>query len=136
MVHMSKVIISPGISFIFSKFWFAGSIRRVKGQKTVQNDKKILSCAPYLRNHALYDCHLWYMCKMVISPDIFFNVSKVWFSRLPGGEKPKTSQKWQTILCVLPYISGTLYDLYLWYTFVKYGILPYDLYLWYTFVKE
>ena len=122
--------------FHFFKILICWVHKEGKGTKNSPKWQKILSCAPYLRNHALYDCHLWYMCKMVISPDIFFNVSKVWFSRLPGGEKPKTSQKWQTILCVLPYISGTLYDLYLWYTFVKYGILPYDLYLWYTFVKE
>ena len=122
--------------FHFFKILICWVHKEGKGTKNSPKWQKILSCAPYLRNYALYDCHLWYMCKMVISPDIFFNVSKVWFSRLPGGEKPKTSQKWQTILCVLPYISGTLYDLYLWYTFVKYGILPYDLYLWYTFVKE
>ena len=30
------------VFFIFSKFWFFGSIGGLKGQKTVQNDKKIM----------------------------------------------------------------------------------------------
>ena len=38
LVHYCKMI-SPGTSFIFSKFWFLGLLRG-KGQKTVQNDKK------------------------------------------------------------------------------------------------
>ena len=111
MVHMSKVIISPGIFFIFSKFWFSGSIGRWRNKKQSKRTKNYVCCAPYLRSHALYDFHLWYICKMMISPCIFFNVSKVSFYRLPGGEKEKTSQKWQTIFCVLPYISENLYHM-------------------------
>ena len=49
MVHLCKTIISPSVVFffvvvffIFSKFWFFGSIGELKGQKTVQNDKKIM----------------------------------------------------------------------------------------------
>ena len=43
MVHMFKIIISSGVFFHFFKiliFWVVGG---VKGQKKVQNDKKILS---------------------------------------------------------------------------------------------
>ena len=40
MVHMCKMIISSGILFIFSKFWFFWVVRGVKSQKTVQNDSK------------------------------------------------------------------------------------------------
>ena len=32
-------------------------VRRVKGQKMAQNDKK-LCCALYLKNHTSYDLHL------------------------------------------------------------------------------
>ena len=41
MVHICKMIISSGVFFIFSKFWFSGSIGLVKRQKTVMT--KILS---------------------------------------------------------------------------------------------
>ena len=83
---------SPGIFLIFFFeifiFWAVG---RVKGQKIVQNDKKILSVtldisgtilhmvgkkakkwykmtqnsvcqASYPRNYTSYDCHLWCVC--------------------------------------------------------------------------
>ena len=43
MVHMYKVVISPGIFLhLFKKFIF-GIISGVKGQKMAQNDKKIMS---------------------------------------------------------------------------------------------
>ena len=45
-LHMCKMIISTGIIFMFSKFWFSGSIAgRVKWQKSVGNDKKL--CLPH-----------------------------------------------------------------------------------------
>ena len=37
-------------------------VREVRGQKTVQNDKKSVRCTPYLRNRISYDLHLWYTC--------------------------------------------------------------------------
>ena len=43
MVHMYKMIISPCVFFIFSKFLIFWIVRGVKGQQMVQNDKKILS---------------------------------------------------------------------------------------------
>ena len=46
--------------FHFLKILIFRVVRRVKGQKTVQNDKK------YLWNHTSYDCHLWYTCKILI----------------------------------------------------------------------
>ena len=49
MVHMCKIIISPGIFFHFFKTLIFWVVRGVKGQKTIQNDKKFcLSQAPYL----------------------------------------------------------------------------------------
>ena len=44
----------------------------------VQNDKKNICHAPYLRNHTSYDFYLWYTCKMILSPGVFF-FSKSWF---------------------------------------------------------
>ena len=64
MVRMCKMILSPGVFFIFSIFrLFRLSRGEVKGQKTVQNDKKFCpSLAPYFRNHTSYDFNLWYTC--------------------------------------------------------------------------
>ena len=45
MVHMCKMIISPGVLLSFSKFWFSG-LSEVKGQKLAQNEKN--SVAPYI----------------------------------------------------------------------------------------
>ena len=67
VVHLYKIMISPHLHafFSFSKFWFFGLVGgggRGEGKraKMVQDDKKIVCCTPYFRNHTLYDCHLWY----------------------------------------------------------------------------
>ena len=64
LVHMCKMIISPGAFFILAKFWFFRVIREgVEGQKMAQNDKKIPVClTPYLRNCASYDHDFWWTC--------------------------------------------------------------------------
>ena len=64
---------SPDAFFIFSKFRFSGLLVGVgKGQKMAQNDKKNLS---HSVSQKLYLTWLWFlvhMCKMMISPAIFF----------------------------------------------------------------
>ena len=60
MVHMSKMIISLGSFFIFSKCWFCGLLERWKGKKWPNILKNYVCPAPYLRNHTSYDCQLWY----------------------------------------------------------------------------
>ena len=90
-------------------FWV---FRGIKGQKIVQNDKNSVRHAPYLRNHTLCDCHLWFtwLSFMFTSPDIFFSFSKVWFFRLlGGGKRTKNSPKWCKKFClVMLYILGTI----------------------------
>ena len=71
MVHMCKVMMSPGGFFIFLKFWFFG-VRGIELQKMVQNGKNSVCHTPYLRNHTSYDCCLLYTCKMIISLSVFF----------------------------------------------------------------
>ena len=84
MVHICKMIISSGVFIVFSKFWFSGSIRGIKGQKMVQND---VCCAPYLWNHTSYD--LWCKCLKWLFLQVFFSMLKFWFSRLSRGWKGK-----------------------------------------------
>ena len=64
VVHKCKMIISPGVFFFyFFKILIFWVVRRVKGQKMAQNNKKALPVMPlYLGNHLLYDLHLWYKC--------------------------------------------------------------------------
>ena len=61
VVHNCKIMIFPGLFFIFPKFWFFKLLggQGVIGQKMIWNDKK-LCCSWYLRNNRSYDCHLWY----------------------------------------------------------------------------
>ena len=61
MLHICKIIISPGIWFHFSKILSFWVVRGVKGQNMVQNDKKSCpSLAPYLRNHIIHHMSLIY----------------------------------------------------------------------------
>ena len=66
--------------------------------------KKYVCHAPYLRNHTWYDFHLWYTCKMIISPGCFFIVFKIlifWVVRGLKGQKIVQNDK---NLCSTPYI--------------------------------
>ena len=75
-VAQVKMMTSPDALFICSKFWFSGFLGEGgKGQKMAQNDKKIC-LTPYLRNCTLYDWFFVHMCKMMISPAIFFSFSQ------------------------------------------------------------
>ena len=84
--------------FKFLIFWFN---RVVKGQKTVQNDKKF--CVSHSMSQKPYVILLSFMlqmCKMIMSPGVF-SILKFWFSGLswcrngkefsglPGGRKGK-----------------------------------------------
>ena len=65
MVHLCKMMIYLGFFFHFFRILILCVVRRVKGQKMAQNDKKKLSHAI---SHELYLIWLWFlaqMCKMV-----------------------------------------------------------------------
>ena len=69
MVHMCKMIISPGVFLHFFKILIFCVVRGVKGQEMVENDKKLIRCARYLRNYLSFMVH---MHEMMISPGISF----------------------------------------------------------------
>ena len=48
--------------FSFSKFSFSGFLVGLKSKKWFKMTKSSVLGTPYLRNHAWYDCHLWYTC--------------------------------------------------------------------------
>ena len=63
MVHLCKMMISPGAFFHFFKILIFWVVRRVKGQKWPRMTGKsvLLSalCTLYIRNHTSYDLDLW-----------------------------------------------------------------------------
>ena len=76
MVRMCKMIISPGIVFIFSKFSFP-KLLGGKREKRVKNDKNFclshyISQEPYI----IWLLFVKHQCKMIISPGAFFIFSK------------------------------------------------------------
>ena len=74
MVHICKMIISPGIFFIFSKFWFS-DCQGVKVQKMAKN-----SCLLHLifqKPYVIWSSFMMHMFKRIISSGAFFFVFKI-----------------------------------------------------------
>ena len=64
------------------------------------------------------------MCKMIISPSVFFIFSKSWFFGFLDGKSAKNCPKWQKILCHAPYLRNHIsYDCHLWYTCVNFLVI-------------
>ena len=96
MVHMCKMIISPDVAIIFSKFWFLWSSVGLKGKKWSRMTKKCVCHAPYLRtmHHMIVICGT-----QVYNDDIFrcfFHFSKFcFFSDCWWGKRAQKGPKWQ-----------------------------------------
>ena len=108
MVHMCKRIMSPSGFYIFSKFWFSGSIVWQKSKKLPEMIRNYVCRTPYLSKHTSYD-------------RVFFCTRLKWwhlqiaFFRLSGGEGVKTAKsgpKWQKVLSHS--VSQELYLIWLW----------------------
>ena len=86
MVHLCEIIIFPGIFFHFFKILIFWVVRGVKGQKMVQNEKKLcLLRSISQETYIIWFSFMVHMCKMIISMAIFFIFSEFWCSRLLGG---------------------------------------------------
>ena len=73
----------------------------------VQNEKKIcLSHSISQEPHIIEFSFIVLMCKMIISPGVFFSFSKFWFFILLEGKRAKNSTKWPKIQLISqePYI--------------------------------
>ena len=112
MVHICKMMICPGIFFIFSKFWFSGSTGGgLKGQKTFQNNKKLcLLCSISQEPYVIWLSFIVQMCKMIISPSLFFNFKVLLFQVFWGLKGHKMAQNDKNLSVAL-YISGTIYHM-------------------------
>ena len=100
--HFLKILIS----------WFH---RRVKGQKIVQNDKKFcLLCSISQEPCIIWLPFMVQMCKMIISPGVFFNCKILifWVVRgLKGQEMAKMTKI--SVCCNLYFRNHISYDLHL-----------------------
>ena len=88
-------------------FWV---VREVKGQKMVQNDKKLFSFVLHISG-AIHDMFLIMIrvCKMIISPGDFFIFSKFCFFGLLGCKRAKKwPQMTKNYVCLTPYIRTYL----------------------------
>ena len=88
-------------------FWIH---RGGKGQKTVQNNKKIMSVVLHISG-TIYHMTVIYICKMIISSSafsIFFLILIFWVHREVKGQKmAKNDNKFCLSLC----ISGTVHQM-------------------------
>ena len=96
MVHICKIIISPGVLFFclficlffffhFFKILILQTVSRVKGHKMTQNDKKnCLLCPLSWEPSIIWLSFIVHMFKVIISPGVFFIFSKVWWSVISG----------------------------------------------------
>ena len=95
--HLCKMVILPSIFFIFSKFWFSGFKKgegRVKGQKMVQNEKKLHSISQ--ESYIMRFSFMVLVCEMIISPVVFFHFFKFlifWVVRWVKGQKVAQNDK-------------------------------------------
>ena len=86
--------------------------RGIKGQKTVQNDKKFcLSCSISQEPYIIWLSFMVHMCRTITSPDAFFNfkISLFWIVR--GLNRQKMAQNDRNLS-----VRHISYDLHLWYT--------------------
>ena len=101
MLHMSKMIISPGFFFIFSKFWFSGLLVGWKGKKWPKMRKYSVCLTLYIRNHTSYDCDFLYTC---VNWWYLPQNSSFWFFVFRGVKSQK-----MTNLSLSRFISQELY---------------------------
>ena len=107
---MCKMIICPGVFFIFSKFWFSGLLGGQGGwggkrPKIAQNDNTLcLSHSICQEPYIIWSPFVVHKWKIIISPEFFFIFSKFWFFWLLGGWKGK---KWS--IMIKNFVFCTLY---------------------------
>ena len=93
--------------FHFVKILIFQVVSCMEGQKMAQNDKKFcLSCSISQEPGVIWFLFIVYMYK-IISPGIFWILSKSWFSKLLGGWKGKKwSKMTKNSVCSAPYLRN------------------------------
>ena len=111
-VRFSRLMISPGVFFIFLKFWFSGLLGGVKVQKTDQKWQTIVHSIS--QEAYMIWCHLWHTSvKWWYLQTVFPFFQNVWFFWLLGGWKDKKWPKMTKKLCRSCFISQEPYIIWL-----------------------
>ena len=83
-------------------------------------NKNYIRHTPDLRNSSIWSWFLVHLCKMMISPDFFFQILIFWVVR-GGAMGKKLSKKRKNPVCRAPYLrNNTSYDFHLRYTFFNF----------------
>ena len=129
MALKCKIIIFPGVVFFFFFFFHFFKIlifrvvRRVKGQKMAQNDKKLV--APYISGIMHYMIFIMvHMFERIIYPSVFLHFFKILIFGFNSGVKlQKMAQNDKKIMSVALHMSGSIHTSYgdhdFWHTCVK-----------------
>ena len=111
MLHLCEMMISPGVFFHFFKTLIFQVVRRIKGQKVTQNDKKLyLSClisqAPYI----LWSLFMVNLCNRIISPGFFIpHLFQIFIFGVNSGVKGQKMAQNDQKLCQSYSISQEAY---------------------------
>ena len=110
--HKCKVIISPCIFFIFSKFLFFWVARRVIGKKMPKMTKKL--CPLHLICQELYIISsLFMVCirKRIISPGVFLHFFQILIFGINSGVKGQKMTQNDKKMSVALHISGRIHHM-------------------------
>ena len=111
---MCKMIISPGLFFHFFKISIFRVFRGIKGQKMVQNDIKLsLSCSIYQEPYIKWLSFMVHMCKMIISPGVFFQFFKILIFQVVRGVKWQKTVQYHKKFCPSRFMSQEPYIIWL-----------------------
>ena len=120
MVHIYKMIISPRVFFIFSKFWFLGL--RGKRAKTGPKWEEML-CSMFQEPYII-QFHSWYTYVKWHLQMLFSFIKNFDFLDSRGVKMAKNGPKWEKILCRTLYLRNhKSYYFHLWYSHVKWWYL-------------
>ena len=122
MVRICKMI-SSGLLNIFSKILIFWVHRGIKEKKMVQNYKKFcLLCSISQELYIIWLSFMVQMCKIIISPDVFFNFKILIFWFVKGAERAKNGPKrWK--FCLPHSVSQELYIMWLWFLVYMYKMI-------------
>ena len=114
MAHRCKMIISLGTYFQFFKILIFQVVRGAKGQKMVQNNKKVsLSHFISLELYIIWLSFMLHMCKMIISSCGFFFFLNFNFWGCVRGVKGQKAVQNDKKFCLLHSISQETYIIWL-----------------------
>ena len=102
--------------FSILKFWFSGLSEGWKGKKGPKWQKSLpVSLHTSGTVHIIWSWFLVHMCKMMISPAIFFIFQNFDFGLSGGWKGKKKAQNDKKILPVSLRTSGTVHIIWLWF---------------------